>query len=1623
MIAQHVRRPIPLRPTIAFLVLAALVLTIGYLYYKGETAQYRLQVGRELDALASLKVAQINRWRNECLADAGSLSQNSEIAVLLDRLMKEGPNQRLSGQLVALLEPIRDHHDYAALFFVDRSGSVCLAIGDSSSLSATCAHGLDAERDQRERGFVPTLHRDEHGDKLHVDIVAPIFKGEGQRTAFLGELVLQADPYLDLYPLVQPWPAPDKTSECLIVESVGQNILLLNEPRVQQEGAQVLLSLNRSMPLVEERAARGEEGIVSGQDYRGGEVLASIRKVPGTNWYLVTKASAEIITMPLKIRVWLAVLLTLALLTGAGAALVHLWRRKLLGSEGSVLEAAQKPESFMHQYDTLMQYLNDIVLLITLDGTIVSANDRAAGAYGYSREELVGMNIRHIRAPEKVKEVEGHMKQVAERGGMRFETVHRRKNGETFPVETSSRIIEIGGQKYFQAVVRDITERKKGEERLTKLNSCFLRFGSDPAGNINALVELCGELMGATCALYNRLDGALLCSIGQWNTPEDYQAVDTPEGRLCYDVIKGGREEILVVRNLPETVYFTSDPNVKKYDLRTYVGKGVRFGQENIGSLCAVFQADYTPTADDEKLMGIIASAIGVEEGRQRKEQALRESEERYRRLVEFSPDAIAVHINGRFVFVNPAGLRMMRAKELKDLVGKPILDIVHPDYLELVRARVVQQSEQPFVAERFVRFDGSAVDVEVAAIPITYEGKPATLVVARDVEERKRVEDALRKSEASYRGLFNSVSDAIYIQDKDGKFLDVNQGAVEMYGYPRDFFIGKTPAELAAPGMNDLQKTLEAVRKTFAGEPQRFEWWGRRENGEIFPKEVRLNRSIYFGQEVVVALAQDITERKEAEEAMRRLDLRFRRVWESSMDGMRILDQRGNFVMVNDAFCRLVGKTEDELVGKPFTAAYVSRSVTQDEENIKIYRHHFATRGFARHQELELPLQGSKRIPVELSNSLLEIPNEPPLLLSIFRDTTERREAEQKLRESEEKFRTLSEQSPNMIYINKGGKVVYANQRCVELMGYSKEEFYAPTFNFLSLIAPEHVAFVKKSYARHLTGEEILPYEYVLLTKDRRRIVGLHTTRLINYEGETAILGIITDVTETRHTEEELRKLHQAVEQSPSSIVITDTAGTIEYVNPKFTEITGYSLEEAVGKNPRILKSGHTSPEEYAMLWETIKSGKEWRGEFRNKKKNGELFWEQASISPIRDATGNITHFLAVKEDITKRKLLEQQLWQAQKMESIGTLASGIAHDFNNILGIILGYASLLGQKSITSEKTAAYLDAILKATDRGAGLVRQILTFARKGEFRLEKVNVNSLIGELAKMLGETFPKTITLSLQLEKALPLLSIDRTQLHQALLNLCVNARDAMADRGSLSITTRLVAGDSLGARFAAAFGRMFVEIGVSDTGVGIDETTKGRIFEPFFTTKEIGKGTGLGLAVVFGVVQEHQGFVDVESEMGRGSTFLVYLPVPEGVLNSTNDAKAKSIEIPGGSETILVVEDEELMLELVVTLLVQKGYYVLKAKDGEEAVKLHARHKDQIDLVLSDIGLPKLDGREACRRMKQIDPELVVFLASGYLDPSLRSEILKGGVSGFIDKPYSPSEIIRKVREALDSR
>jgi CheY-like chemotaxis protein len=366
------------------------------------------------------------------------------------------------------------------------------------------------------------------------------------------------------------------------------------------------------------------------------------------------------------------------------------------------------------------------------------------------------------------------------------------------------------------------------------------------------------------------------------------------------------------------------------------------------------------------------------------------------------------------------------------------------------------------------------------------------------------------------------------------------------------------------------------------------------------------------------------------------------------------------------------------------------------------------------------------------------------------------------------------------------------------------------------------------------------------------------------------------------------------------------------------------------------------------------------------------------------------------------------------------------VAHDFNNILGIILGHASLLGRAAIAPNEIQDRVDAITKAVERGSGVVRQLLTFARKTELLLQPVSVNQEIADHVKLLSETFPRMIEITTSMEPTLPLIKADRNQLHQVLLNLCVNSRDAIlkgSGGGRITISSRLASARSMPDMHSQFGNQEYIEIAVSDTGAGIDEDTRQHIFEPFFTTKEKGKGTGLGLAVVYGVIKSLNGIVDVESSPGNGTTFRLFIPVARMESRIASSVPVSDDEVDGGKETILVVEDEDSLRELLSHFLQAKGYTVLSARDGVEAIDIFKKRSAEIALVFSDMGLPRMSGWDAIRAMQEINASLKAVIASGYIEPETRSKLFESGVNEFVTKPYEPASILKVVRQALDGK
>jgi two-component system NtrC family sensor kinase len=511
-------------------------------------------------------------------------------------------------------------------------------------------------------------------------------------------------------------------------------------------------------------------------------------------------------------------------------------------------------------------------------------------------------------------------------------------------------------------------------------------------------------------------------------------------------------------------------------------------------------------------------------------------------------------------------------------------------------------------------------------------------------------------------------------------------------------------------------------------------------------------------------------------------------------------------------------------------------------------------------------------------------------------------------------------------------------------------------------------------------------------------------------------------DITERMRSIEARTRLGTAVEQSAEGIVITDTEGRIEYVNPSFERITGYLQEEVVGQNMRILKSGKQDEMFYKNMWETISRGEVWRGQIFNKKKDGTLYEEDSVISPVRNASGKIIHFVAGKRDITRDVMLQKQLQTAQKMESVGTLAGGIAHDFNNVLTVIIGFGEMLKLRIANDPKAISDLDEVLRSAERASVLTRQLLTFARRQIIEVGNLDMNHVITNLEKFLRKVTREDIEIRTCLAEGLPTIRADQGQIEQVLMNLCLNARDAMPIGGQLVVeTSEALLDDEYVKKYPYMKPGRYAVLSVSDTGVGMDEATRERIFEPFFTTKGPDKGTGLGLAVVYGIVKQHNGYIHVNSEQGKGTTFRVYLPA----VDASADARVSASQeiVRGGSETILLAEDDESIRNLTEKTLSIYGYRVLVASNGEEAVDIFRRHGKEIAMAVLDVVMPKMGGKQAYDEMITAIPGLKVLFLSGYSANAIHdSFVLHPGIP-FLQKPFGPGTLARKVREVLGGK
>ena len=734
---------------------------------------------------------------------------------------------------------------------------------------------------------------------------------------------------------------------------------------------------------------------------------------------------------------------------------------------------------------------------------------------------------------------------------------------------------------------------------------------------------------------------------------------------------------------------------------------------------------------------------------------------------------------------------------------------------------------------------------------------------------------------------------------------------------------------------------------------------------------------------------------------------------------GYFVLDQKGVILEANLTGSAIFGTARGFLTGKPIA------SFVNEEDGDALYLHLRQVLETQSRQSCDVRLtkKDGSQVPVRLESLTLRGQDGSP---SVFRtlviDVTKRKHAEEALFASESRYRRLFEGGRDGILIVDfdTGKILDVNEYLIDMLGYSHEEFLdkclweVSPFKDTALNKDAFAELLEKGYIRY----EDLPLE----TSDGRSIAVEVVSNSNLVCGVTFIQCNIRDITERKRTEEALkesdRKYHTLFEDSIDGVYSVLWDGTITHANSSFCELFGYTSKEMIGKDVVEL---YLDPADRPKFQEEMeKKGFLKDYELKMRKKDGTEVDSLLTSSVDFGEDGSITGYRSILRDLTESKKLHSQLLQAQKMEAVGALAGGIAHDFNNVLQVVLGYSELVVAEEDMPDLLRNDLGRVILAARNGADLVQKLLTFSRKSEAKPLILDLNQRIRQTHKFLERTIPKMIDIELILADDLARVHADPTQMDQVLMNLAVNARDAMPEGGNLIFETKNVVLDEDYAKLhlEAKPGR-YVLLSVSDTGSGMDKETLEHIFEPFYTTKALGQGTGLGLAMVFGIVRQHHGFIKCYSEVGHGTTFKIYLPAIISLTRS--DLPIITSTPQGGTETILLVDDEELIRDLGKRILSKVGYTILTASNGEEALDLYRSNKGNISLVMLDLIMPGMGGKPCLEELLKIDPDVKILVASGYSADGPTKDALSIGAKGFVVKPFDVRQVLEMVRKTID--
>ncbi len=1103
-------------------------------------------------------------------------------------------------------------------------------------------------------------------------------------------------------------------------------------------------------------------------------------------------------------------------------------------------EAFEKIKGKIKSRLSLLHSAVEAVLLVNeKTGKIIDANPSAVKLYGYPKKELLGKSFNSLKA----KKIPGKENRFP------VSTVfHSKKNGTIFPVNIFSFKTKMNKTGYCIEIVKK-TDKKNTNQKNTTDQEEFLNKVINASPNYIYVKDKKGKFI-----LTNQ----------NWSYKLKYNPLEII-GKTVFDVFSD-REIAKSMLKDDEEIFKNKKQKIEKDE--KYLDK-----YNNIRWLHTIKTPLKNEKGETEFIIGI---SVDITD-RKIAEETTRESERNYRALIESSSDAIYVLQRNRIVLVNSAWEKLF-GYSFKEATSKrfDVMIIIAPESKKLISTRFKARLNKLPIESRYemkgLTKDGVTLDLEVNTTEITWNGQSSIQGIYRDITERKRTEEALRREAF----IFDNLYDAIIITDQEGKILNWNASATKLYGYSKEEVLNK-PAEIL--NRNNYPFTL--TKKIIDTVGKEGKWTGEvdfiRKDGSkgisetiIFPF-----RNANGEQIALIGVNRDITKRKRIETELRESEDKFRRLAEKSMIGVYLI-QDSIFKYINPKFAEIFGYDINEIINK------IGPKELSTSESYKIVNENLNKRLAGQidaiHYEFKGITKSKERIDVEVYGSRTIYLGKSAVIGTLL-DITERKKSEKELQESIKRYQDLADLLPQTVFeVDMNGKLTFVNQASFKIFGYTREDFERG-LKVEQMIIPEERQIAFENIQKMLSGINATRNEYFALKKDGTAFPVLIYINPIRREGTTVgFRGILLDISERRKSEEQIRKLSRAVEQSPSSIIITNIWGDIEYVNPYFSELTGYSFEEVVSKNPRLLKSGYTSSEEYRNLWTSITSGKKWRGEFHNKKKNGELYWEEASISPIVDSKGKITHFLAIKVDITERKKIESELIRAkEKAEESDKLKSEflaqMSHEIRSPINIILSYNSFLkeelkGKLDTFLESSFASIDSAGKRLLRTIDLILNMAAL-QSGYFDLKPININ--IVNIIKTLINEFEvaaksKKLSINFKINTSNTTILTDDYLITEIFQNLIGNAIK-YTSKGYIEINT-----------YENDDNKLCVD--VIDTGIGISEEYLPKLFKPF-TQEESGysrsyEGNGLGLALVKNYIDLIGADIKVKSKKNFGSVFTV---------------------------------------------------------------------------------------------------------------------------------------------------